>query len=297
VLKFFTGPRATPKPPRSSDGPKPPVPLPALPPQMQPYARYIDDTFGNKDGVLDTPELDAFAAAYGNLPEHQDPISMLRRILDPVGSTSGIGGTSSADSLMLARKLCKTGGSAIQDDLDALIADVARVPAPVLRMVERAGIRFVACQGSVTDHLRQLRGQAPRGWPPGVTWDTVPGLYWPNEKQVVVATRADHLGNRTIPPTGAGHGSYSIVAHEMMHALDYQRALGDAHAKKREFVDAWKADRATLPDYLKQNEPAGPEESFAEIGSRLFLGDRSMAGVAPNLTRYFDEVRRNLGIS
>lgn len=290
--------RREPRPPPPSTGgtgARPPVPLAQLPTTHRVYARSIDEGYGNKDGMLETSELDAFARLYGNRSEHQDPIALLRNILDP-GAATGAGAVT-AESLALAQRLVRPGGSGDARDVDAVVAEAARLPAAILRKAEAAGIKFVACRGSVTDHLRQLRGQAPRGWPAGVTWDTVPGLYWPGTRDVVVATMDGPAGSRQVPGRGFGHGSSSLVAHELLHGLDYRRALGDVRATDRAYLDAWRADRAQLPDYLAQNPPAGPEEAFAELAARALLGDTQLAQAAPNLTRYFEAAKRTWGVS
>ena len=278
----------------ASDDPRPPVPVPQLPQHLQGYARAIDDGWGNRDGTLQASELDAFARMYGSRSEHRQPIETLRGLLAPAPVPLS---TVTAASLAAARRLVRAGGSGDASDVQALVAEVARLPVQLLEKVDRAGIKFIACRNSVTDHLRSLRGVAPRGWPPGVTWDTVPGNYWPNEKQVVIGTRTGSTGQREVPPRGAGHGSLSLVAHELLHGLDYRRGLGAWHSRDTAFLNSWSADRHNLDAYLAQNPPAGPEEAFAELASRAMLGDTQLAAKAPNLTAYFERMKREMGIT
>ena len=278
--------------PGPSDAAKPPVPVPQLPDRLRAYARAIDDGFGNGDGALDPAELDAFARQYGTLVEHREPIATLRRLVEPTAPA----GVATAESLRLARALVRAGGSGTGADVQAVVAEIARIPAPVLRAAERAGITVVACRGSVTDHLRQLRGQTPRGWPPGVTWDTVPGLYWPQAHEVVVATSAGAGGGRRVPPPGSGHGASSLAFHELLHGLDYEHALGSYGATDPAFRDAWRSDRAALDPYLAQPEPAGPEEAFAELAADALLGDPQVAARTPHLARYFEGLKQALGV-
>jgi hypothetical protein len=81
-----------------------------------------------------------------------------------------------------------------------------------------------------------------------------------------------------------------------LHGIDYQKALGGWHARDTAFLNAWSADRTNLDAYLAQNPPAGPEEAFAELGSRVFLGDPQLAARAPPLTAYFERLKASLGL-
>ena len=103
------------------------------------------------------------------------------------------------------------------------------------------------------DDLGDLRGVQPRGWPPGATWDRVPGAYDPNRR--VVAAGGG----------GNGHGSISLAMHEGSHALDH--ALGQV-SMSTEFVDVFHKVHATAHMNPYLTHPGNPSgylnEGFAE---------------------------------
>lgn len=103
------------------------------------------------------------------------------------------------------------------------------------------------------DDLGDLRGAQPRGWPPGSTWDTVPGAYH-SERRVVACGGGGH-----------GHGATSLAMHEGSHALD--DALGkissrpEFAAKYQSVLDAG----PTNPYMSPAGNPTGYlSEGFAE---------------------------------
>jgi Flp pilus assembly pilin Flp len=180
--------------------------------------------------------------------------------------------------LQYAKSFVRAGGSATQEDVDVVAADLARLPRPVLDYMRAKGITVVAAKNSVTDYMTHLRGVRPRGWPPGSGWDTVPGTV-NNGKEVVIATR-----NGRVPPTGDGHGAYSLTIHETFHAID--RAGG--WSKAPAFVTARDADAAKLDAYLRQPGEAGLEEAFAESAAHYFAGDAAWGRDHPNLWQYWN---------
>ncbi|RJO78415.1 hypothetical protein D5S18_05855 [Nocardia panacis] len=100
--------------------------------------------------------------------------------------------------------------------------------------------------GTVTDILTDLRGVTPRGWPPGSTWDDVPGLHDPSTHRVII---------------GVGpHGNVSLAVHETGHAFD--DAIGNA-SESVEFRQLYDKMDITKP-YYAQPGNAGRQETFAE---------------------------------
>lgn len=102
------------------------------------------------------------------------------------------------------------------------------------------------------DDLGDLRGVTPRGWPPGSTWDRVPGAYDPNR-------RVAALGG------GHRHGSISLAMHEGSHAFDH--ALGQVSSSAG-FVDVFHKVHATAHMNPYLTHPGNPSgylsEGFAE---------------------------------
>lgn len=114
------------------------------------------------------------------------------------------------------------------------------------------------------DDLGYLKGQQPRGWTAGSTFDQVPGVYDPSRR--VCACGGD----------SKGHGSTSLILHEGGHALDdaygtqtVGGALTPASTRSDylEAVDAVPSDVRRLwnPYYRPDGNPAGHNsERWAE---------------------------------
>lgn len=113
------------------------------------------------------------------------------------------------------------------------------------------------------DDLGHLRGVPPRGWPPGSSFDEVPGVYNP-------ARRVCACGGH-----GKGHGSTSLALHEGGHALDdaYSAAPGAGGLKASESAqyaqavsDVPELVRSSWTPYLRPDgNPGGHgQEAWAE---------------------------------
>jgi hypothetical protein len=189
-------------------------------------------------------------------------------------------------SLDLARELVEVKGSADADDGELVAQELAGFPPHVLQEMQDGGVKVVVCRGSVTDYLEELRGVRPRGWPPGSTWDNVPGLYQSGSKEVVIAT----VGHGTdagahVPKSGEGHGSHNLVLHESGHALDATR--DPPRSKDADFLAARTADAGTLDAYESQPGDAGQEETYAESAARYYGGDAADKDDHPKLNEYW----------
>lgn len=188
--------------------------------------------------------------------------------------------------LTRAHELLDVEGSADAADGELVAAELARFPLAILGELEANGVRIAVARGSVTDVREDLRGVRPRGWPPGSTWDSVPGLYEPSRKRVIIATRGHEGGAPYVPPFGDGHGSFNLVLHETGHAIDkaeretYRSATSD-------FTAARDADRSRLGGYERQSGSAGREETYAESLARYYGGDATLASDWPTLYAYW----------
>ncbi|HEY3446779.1 MAG TPA: hypothetical protein VGK67_10470 [Myxococcales bacterium] len=296
---------APPMPPARSTArptvpPEPPKPITTLPSELRAHARFADSHFGNRDGVLDRAELAKYAAAYASQPGFQE------KVFQPLGKALGERSDvepattpGPAANQSLAAKLTVAGGSADQTDVELVAAQLATLPAGALKKMQAAHLKVIAARGSVTDVCTELKGVQPRGWPPGATWDQVPGLYDPSRKAVIIATVETEGGGRAVPPKGQLHGAYSLVLHETGHGLDFRKALDKKGSNNSPFQTAYQADRASLESngetYLLQPGAAGQEEAYAESFARYFAGDPQLAKVMPNLQGYWQEVAGKLG--
>lgn len=163
-----------------------------------------------------------------------------------------------SDPKRMASELVSVGGSGTAQDVKIVVEHVAKLPVAVLEELHASEVSIVVGRKSVTDVMPELRDVAPRGWPPGMTWDNVPGLYNTEDRRVVVTT--GERGGRQIR---TNHNSADLVAHESGHALDNVRGNESSTPK---FSDAYEKDKArgNLGAYYLQEGSAGREEAYAE---------------------------------
>ncbi len=189
----------------------------------------------------------------------------------------------------LARAVTTPGGSATAADARLVRAELERMPVGALRIMKDNGTKVVTCRGTVTDYRPDLKGQPPRGWNKGDTWDIVPGAYISEQNEVVVAT----VGHGTaagahVAAHGEGHGSHNLALHEAFHAVDMGHG-GNARSNDPAFVAARNADLGTLQRYELQPGTAGRQETYAESAARYYGGDPGDAGTHPRLHAYWDK--------
>jgi hypothetical protein len=151
-----------------------------------------------------------------------------------------------------------------------VVGELKKMPEPALQSLTDNKVKVIAAKGSITDYATDLKGVQPRGWPPGKTWDGVPGVYLPDRNAVVIATTG--LGaDLRVPATGEGHGSMNVVVHEASHAID-QNASALRNSASPDFLAARAKDLANLPSYETQPGIAGPSETYAESAARFYGG-------------------------
>jgi toxin lethal factor len=108
--------------------------------------------------------------------------------------------------------------------------------------------------GSVAVHpdMAKYANQQPRGWPPGSTWEQVPGVA--DGKNIYVAVDSDN------------HGSGSIMLHEFGHAVDAANGyLVDKPAWKTAYDAVVAVHKDDLSPYFLQEGHAGLSEMWAEV--------------------------------
>ncbi len=190
-----------------------------------------------------------------------------------------------AQRKLVADKVTATAGHGTEADTKLVVDQLAKMPKGLLDALEKNGTKVKVCRGSVTDYLTDLKGVKPRGWPEGMTWDSVPGLQRPQSKEVVIATVGQDTGNPHVPKTGEGHGSVNLVIHESAHGVDY--AASPHVSTTKPFTDARNPDKGALAPYETQPDPAGPEETFAESCARFYADDPFSAESTPHLHKYW----------
>jgi hypothetical protein len=188
---------------------------------------------------------------------------------------------------MGAKAITRTGGRGEASDIDVVVAELEKWPADTIQALAAQDTKVVVCRGSITDYRTDLKGVKPRGWPPGSSWDTVPGVCTADRNEVVIAVRGHAEGNPHVPKTGEGHGSFNLVVHESGHAVDL--CTGDvSRSKQAAFQAARNKDLATLSAYESQADPAGTEETWAESAARYYAGDAGDGAAHPNLHAFWD---------
>ncbi len=200
-----------------------------------------------------------------------------------------------AKKLAVARSLIKLGGHADKSDGPLVVAEMMKMPKEALDILAEKKSRVVVCRDNVTDYKKDLKGVRPRGWPPGATWDNVPGANLQGDNEVVVAiTGHGTKEGAHVPKTGEKHGSANLVIHEIMHAVDLNaRKPGEkARSDSEDFTKARTSDASKLSAYENQAGDAGRQESYAETAARYYGADKKgkeqMKKELPHLFQFWD---------
>jgi hypothetical protein len=232
--------------------------LPSPPEQNSVAPKGVDQTLWNLSTPAERATLTANAAAAADLATRID----------------------------LAKQIVKAGGSGTQADVDLVVAELAKMPETALRGLIANNTTVIACRNSITDYRTDLKGVQPRGWPPGATWDSVPGVANSSRNEVVIAV----IGHGTtagahVPQTGEGHGSANLVIHEVAHAIDGKQTA-TRNSLSTDFNTARNADLAALPAYETQAGVAGKSETYAESAARYYSGNHGSIST-PALDAYW----------
>jgi hypothetical protein len=181
-------------------------------------------------------------------------------------------------------------GTADDFDRAAVAMELAKLPLHMLERLEDQGTQIVVVRNSVTEYRTDLQGVTPRGWPPGSSWDDVPGLYSPSTNEVMVATRGHGTSaGAHVPLMGDGHGSFSLALHEVGHGLDRGGRVSGSEA----FAEARAKDFNNLSAYEQQVGSAGAEETYAEVLGRYYGGDPTLEAEQPALFAFLQAEERN----
>lgn len=150
--------------------------------------------------------------------------------------------------------------------------EYAQIPANVRKALQNAGTKVHIGDKPVPelDDLGHLRRVQPRGYGPDQTWMDAAGAYSPGHNVAVAGDTAN------------GHGSASLVGHEVGHALDRAIAPGPA-AQASDLSPEFDAHHRRLyprlQTYYAQGGPggqAGKSELFAEAFGQI-LADEARA--------------------
>lgn len=162
------------------------------------------------------------------------------------------------------------------------------VPAAAVEITDKLGTRGSLFTGKLTDvyGYMSLRGQHPRGWPKGSTWDTVPGA----------GGDRGFAANPSREQTGRGHGSTSLALHEYGHVVDrsiatptWRAASASASFKRGPWREA--RQRESLKPYLRDHS----EEWFAESFARYSKSPQDAAALARWYPQTYAWLEQHLG--
>ncbi len=169
-----------------------------------------------------------------------------------------------------------------------VVSRLANVPAETIALTDALGRRGVAFDGRLTDvhGFKSLRGKQPRGWPPGSTWDTVPGA----------GGVMGYAAKASSEDPGRDHGATSLALHEYGHVVDW--AIGAPGERRASESKAWRdgawaeVRRRSAPgSYLKYHS----EEWFAESFARFTKSRWSMASLARWYPDTYEYMRSHVG--
>ena len=142
----------------------------------------------------------------------------------------------------------------------------ASIPPRALKTMADSGIKIRA-GAKLTELKPALKGEHPRGWPAGMTWDTAEGCYDRGAKEVLVTELYRPVGRKEFVSSTRVRG---VALHESGHA--YDQALGSPSAMSSAFIYAYTVDRKSIPKearrslrYFLQKGKSGRSEAFAEI--------------------------------
>ncbi|MBY0357817.1 MAG: hypothetical protein K2W82_07430 [Candidatus Obscuribacterales bacterium] len=163
----------------------------------------------------------------------------------------------------------KEGSKRFQDTITTIAAEL---PQPVIDLLKHKGIKLVTAE-KLTSVLPEFKGDRPRGWPVGKSWDDVDGIFVPVRKWVVASEKytSDGIWRYSARPGG-------IVRHETGHGVNLAMGPGAGviFSNGQPFIDAYNKDvqkftaedRSNLHYYLQANGP-GRDETFADAFASL----------------------------
>lgn len=163
-------------------------------------------------------------------------------------------------------------------------------------LIDSSGAKLVPTR-KITDAMPELKGQKPRGWPPGSTWDAVDGAYSPSKKLIIVAEEVEDQNGQW----RKSNRTTDVTRHEVGHAVDAALNYYSAHP---DFGKVYQSDKAAVPtidqktlEYFLQPGTIGAEETFAEGIADLEGGATGGATFSRNFKATIDHIKQRLKAS
>jgi len=166
--------------------------------------------------------------------------------------------------------------SAVSDSFRAEVKQARRtIPADIWLGLNEAGWRLQVAE-FVVDAFPSLKGQHPRNWPAGMTWENTDALHMPKSQLLVLAEKRKKLSGEVVASSRVA----GVLRHEVGHAFDMVTG-GEFPfcSASPEFLIAYHRDTLAVTDanrellaYFVNREKAGRQEAFAEAFALLFGG-------------------------
>ncbi len=140
-----------------------------------------------------------------------------------------------------------------------IIDRIAALPTVILQDMKQKGMKVILFTGKLTDNpsAAHLEGIVPRGYPPDIVWDDLPGIG--GSKLILIK-----IGHSE---QGEGHGSINLEYHEIAHSI-YNYMQNDSIMA--DITLAWEQEaKALFPEqsyFLNYKE-----EYFAESFALYFI--------------------------
>jgi hypothetical protein len=185
---------------------------------------------------------------------------------------------------------------ASKEFVDNMRSEVDHFPPGVRKLLADKGMTVMVTDAMV-DGAPDLKGEHPRGWPPGTTFANEDGAFRPDQRLIMVAETFEEVNGKIVRSDRAG----GVLRHETGHAVD---AALDNYSQEKEFKAAYDKDVTTMPadvkkklDYLLQADGAGEQECFAEVFAALNGGSANASQTAlilQNFPTVADLLRKKL---
>ncbi len=151
-------------------------------------------------------------------------------------------------------------------------------PTPMLDIM-RANIPIKLTHGGITNlpDYAYLKGQTPRGWPAGSTWDMVPGT----------GTEAGLI----LGDSSLGNNAWSLATHEGTHSIDRKLALSSHNA---DIINAYNAEKNS-PNAQDSNgayRMSNIEEWLAIAVDEYLCNDQTKANLKAWYPKSYDLVEK-----
>jgi hypothetical protein len=168
-----------------------------------------------------------------------------------------------------------------KESAGAMIERLSVIHPNILKALSNNGVKMKLFTGRLTDQpaFAHLKGERPKGWSEGKTWDDVPGA----GGSYIAAAK---IGASKF---GKGHGSINLELHEIAHSID--NIVFKSLRNDEEFREAWSAEvKELFPDrpYFTNY----PEEYFAEVFAMYYYNEKTKKQLKNTAPKTYDYIKQ-----